>query len=385
MFDLADPAFVADPYPHFAELRSRGGVHHHPGLGMPVAVSHAAASEVLRHRGLGRIWVDAEPAADFPAFNLLHQTSLLESEPPAHTRLRRSVSAAFARGHVERLRPWVAGMADWLVADLTAQGGGDLIAELAAPLPVQVIAELLGVPEVDRARLQPWSNAIVKMYEPGLPAHRRAEAEAAAAEFAGYLRWLADERRSAPRDDMVSDLVAAEQLSPDEVVGTAVLLLMAGHEASVNLVGNGVLALLRSPSQWHRLLDDPGLIPTAVDELIRFDSPLQLFERTAVEDVTIAGRSVPAGTKIAALLGAAARDPEVFADPDALDVGRNPNPHLGFGAGIHYCLGAPLARLEAAAALSALVRLAPRLRLADEPQRRPEFVIRGLRNLPIEV
>ncbi|GAA2819344.1 cytochrome P450 [Saccharopolyspora taberi] len=383
MFDPKDPAFVEDPYPAFAALRETGEVHDHPGLGFPVAVSHAAAAQVLRHRGLGRIWIDAEPAADFPAFNLLHQNSLLETEPPVHTRLRRSISAAFARGHVERLRPWIGAVADSLVADLLARGGGDLVEGVAAPLPVQVIAELLGVPESDRGDLRPWSNAIVKMYEPGLPAERRAEAETAAAEFAGYLRELADERRSQPRDDMVSDLVAAEQLSPDEVVGTAVLLLMAGHEASVNLVGNGVLALLRHPDQWRRLLADPGLIPTAVDELIRFDSPLQLFERTAVEDVVVAGHPVAAGTKIAALLGAAARDPLVFDAPDSLDVGRSPNPHLGFGAGIHYCLGAPLARLEAAAALDALVRRAPGLRLAGEPLRRPEFVIRGLRTLPV--
>ncbi|CAL99478.1 unspecific monooxygenase [Saccharopolyspora erythraea NRRL 2338] len=385
MFDTADPAFVADPYPCFAELRRRGEVHRHPGLGMAVAVSHAAASEVLRHRGLGRIWVDAQPAADFPAFNLLHRTSLLETEGAEHTRLRRSISAAFARGHVERVRPWVAGLADALVGGLVERGGGDVVEEVAAPLPVQVIAELLGVPESDRNLLRPWSNAIVKMYEPGLPERRRAAAESAAAEFAEYMRALADRRRSAPADDMVSDLVAAEELSADEVVGTAVLLLMAGHEASVNLVANGVLALLRHPGQWRRLVDDPGLVPTAVEELIRYDSPLQLFERTAVEDVVVAGHRVAAGSKIAALLGAAARDPEVFESPDVLDVGRQPNPHLGFGAGIHYCLGAPLARVEAAAALSALVRLAPRLEQAGEPVRRPEFVIRGLRELPVSV
>ena len=174
----------------------------------------------------------------------------------------------------------------------------------------------------------------------------------------------------------------SDRLSEDELVGTAVLVLMAGHEATVNVIGNGVLALMRHRDQWDRLVADPGLLSTAVDELIRFDAPLQLFERTATQDVVVAGHSVPAGSKIAALLGAAARDPAVFDEPDTLDVGRSPNPHLGFGAGIHYCVGAPLARIEVAAALKALVTKLPGLTIAGEPRRRPEFVIRGLHTLP---
>lgn len=375
---------VRDPYPHFADLRRRSEVHFHPELGLDVAVSHAACSAVLRDRGLGRLWRDAEPAEQFGAFNLLHRNSLLENEPPAHTRLRSAIGAVFARGHVERMRPWVAELADGLVRDLVDGGSGDLVEQVAAPLPVQVIAQLLGIPEGDRHLLRTWSNAIVKMYEPDLDPARRALAETAAAEFTEHVRALAEHRRRVPGDDLISDLVReTDRISGDEVVGTAVLLLMAGHEASVNLLGNGVLALLRHPGQWRRLLDDPGLLPTAVEELIRYDSPLQLFERTATTEVEIAGHRIAPGEKIGALLGAAARDPLVFADPDALDVGRSPNPHLGFGAGIHYCLGAPLARLEAVSALAALLRRAPGLALAAEPVRRPEFVIRGLRTLPV--
>lgn len=391
MFDAHDPDFLADPYPAFAALRAEGEVHFHPGLGLAVAVSHAACSAVLRHRGAGRLWTDATPVESFEAFNLLHRNSLLESEPPRHTRLRRLISSAFARGHVARLSPWVSSLATSLVSSLAdaiaSDGSADLLTHLAAPLPVEVIAELLGVPPADRPLLQPWSNAIVKMYEYDLAPSLAAAAETASAEFVAYLRSLAAHRAERPGDDLISDLVSvrdgSDRLTSDELVGTAVLLLMAGHEATVNVIGNGVHALLRDRAQWDRLVASPDLLPTAVEELIRFDSPLQLFERTAVEDVTVAGYTVPAGSKVAALLGAAARDPLVFESPDRLDVGRTPNPHLGFGAGIHYCVGAPLARVEVSAALSALVTRLPGLRLAGEPERRAEFVIRGFRTLPV--
>jgi cytochrome P450 len=386
VFDPGDPAFLTDPYSEFARLRESGEVHRHEGLGLAIAVSHAAASAVLRHRGLGRIWADAQPAEQFVSFNLLHRNSLLENEPPAHTRLRRSISSAFGRGHVERLRPTVAVLAERMVDDLAARiasdGQADLLEHLAQPLPVAVIAELLDIPEADRPRLVPWSNAIVKMYEYGLPPEGQQAAEQAAEEFAGYLREITEARRRSPGSDLVSDLAQAE-LTSDEVVATAVLLLMAGHEATVNVIGNGVWALLRHADEWQRLLKDPALLEPAVEELIRYDSPLQLFERTATEDVEIAGFRIAKGEKIAALLGAAARDPEVFDAPDTLDLGRSPNPHIGFGVGIHYCIGAPLARVEVAAALRALTLRLPALRLANQPERRPEFVIRGLRTLPV--
>ncbi|MDI5979091.1 cytochrome P450 [Amycolatopsis magusensis] len=390
MFDPSDPEFLADPYPAFAELRRQGPVHRHDGLGLAIAVSHPAASAVLRHRSLGRIWRDATPAEQFVSFNLLHRNSLLENEPPAHTRLRRLVSSAFARGHVERLRPRVEAIAGQLVDRLAArirdEGTADFLAEVAQPLPVEVIAELLGVPAEHRPLLVPWSNHIVKMYEYGLPADKRAAAERASGEFVDYLRELAVERAANPGDDLISDLVRVRdddnsRLSDDELVATAVLLLMAGHEATVNVLGNGLRALLDHRDQWTRL---PANLDSAVEEAIRYDSPLQLFERTATADVEIAGFRLEEGQKIGALLGAAARDPEVFAEPDTFDVTRSPNPHLGFGAGIHFCLGAPLARVEIAAAFRALTTL-PDLELAGEPPRRPEFVMRGYRELPVSV
>jgi cytochrome P450 len=384
LFDPTDLGFLADPYPAFAALRAFGPVHEHPLLGTPVAVSHAACSAVLRGRDLGRIWADAEPAAAFTAFNLLHRNSLLEREGEPHHRLRTLVAGAFNRGHTARLEPWVRSLATRLVDDLAAgiaaDGHADVIGTLAAALPVEVIAELLGVPEPARSALRTWSNTIVAMYEPDPGDERRAAAERASAEFVDALRELAAHRRRRPGEDLVSDLVAAG-VDADELVGTAALLLMAGHEATVNVVGNGVLALLRHPAQWERLPDvDPAPV---VEELIRFDPPLQLFERTAVVDTEVAGHAVPAGTRIAALLGAAAHDPQVFERPGELDVTRRHNPHLGFGLGVHYCLGAPLARLEVSAALDALRTRLPGLHLAAEPERRPDFVMRGLRTLPV--
>lgn len=392
MFDTADPAFLADPYPAFARLRPLAPVQWHAGLGLHVTLTHAAASTVLRDRALGRIWRDKEPAELFPAFNLLHRTSILENEPPTHTRLRRLVAGAFGRGHVERLRPWVQQLADRLVDELTAgvdlHGTADLVATVAEPLPVEVIAELLGVPDADRGHLRPWSNAIVKMYEYGLPHERRLEAEAAARAFVDYLRALVADRRARPRaDDLVTDLVqaadGADRLTQDEIVGTCVLLLMAGHEATVNVVGNGMLAMLRTPGAWHDVVLDPGLVAGAAEEMLRYDSSLQIFERTATRTVEVHGTRVEAGQKIAALLGAANRDPGVFPEPDRFDVRRDPNPHLAFGAGIHFCLGAPLARVEVQAVLTALRRRLPGLCLAADPPRRPEFVIRGLERLDV--
>ena len=258
----------------------------------------------------------------------------------------------------------------------------------AEPLPVAVIATLLGVPDEDRGLLRPWSNAIVKLYEPAPPVDRRRAAETAATEYVGYVRGLIDYRRRHPGEDLLSDLIATRdadgsRLSEDELVATAVLLQMAGHEASVNVVGNGTYALLSHPAERARLTAD--LVPGAVEELIRYDSPLQLFERTATEPVRIGSVTVEPGQKIAALLGAANRDPAVFADPDRLDLARWPNPHLGFGAGIHFCLGAPLARVELQASLATLLTDLPGLALAGEPTRHPTFTHRGFATLPVTV
>jgi cytochrome P450 len=397
-FDVRDPAFVADPYVAFAAARQQGSLLWHDGLGQAVALTHRAADVVLRERRLGRVFAPREPEPDWRTFNWLHADSILDSEPPKHTRLRRLVAAAFGRGHVERLRPRVAELAEGLLDEcdvaLADSGSFDVLSDYAEPLPVLVIAELLGWPEADRHLLRPWSQAIVRMYEVDRTPEQEAAARAACGEFADYVRDLAAHRRADPRDDLVTHLVqvrdGGDKLDDHELIATVVLLLNAGHEASVNGFGNGIVSLLSVPDQLDTLrrnVSDPALVALAVEEMLRHDSPLHLFERTATQDVELElpDRTVriPKGHKVAALLGAANRDPEVFADPDRFVVDRTPNPHLAFGAGIHFCLGAPLARLELQTSVPALLRRYPALEPAAAPTRRPTFVLRGYESVPV--
>jgi cytochrome P450 len=381
LLDLADPAVVADPYPAFAALRAEAPVAWHEGLGLWVATSHAACSQVLRERSLGRIFRPRQPEDEWDTFNWLHADSILDSEPPKHTRLRRLVQSAFSRGHVSRLGPRIEELTAALLDDcadhLAADGAFDVIADLAEPLPVLVIAELLGWPEPDRHLLRPWSQAIVKMYEVNRTPEQEAQAVTASAAFAAYVETLAAQRTSGDADDLLSDLVAvrdgSDRLSTRELVATAVLLLNAGHEASVNGFGNGLASLVESAAQ-------PGAPEPLVEEMLRHDSPLHLFERTATRDVTVGDVTVLEGQKIAALLGAANRDPAVFDAPDEFHPDRDPNPHLAFGAGIHFCIGAPLARLEMQSSVGALLERFRTLEIV-EAERRPTFVLRGYERL----
>ncbi len=380
-FDLSDPILIADPYPALAALRAVGRPVWHDSLEMWLAARHADASAVLRNRRLGRVFVPRVPEEIWETFNWLHADSILDSEPPKHTRLRSLVAKAFARGHVERLRPRVGALAAELLDDVDP-AEFDALADYAEPLPVMVVAELLGVPREEQAPLRPWSQAIVAMYEYERSAEQEAAARRAGEEFAAYVSVLARRRRADPGDDLVTHLVqveeAGERLSERELVATCVLLLNAGHEASVNGFGNGLVATLRNPGQWNRLCREPAaLAATAVEEMLRFDSPLHLFERTATQDVEINGITVRQGQKIAALLGSANRDEDVFVGADTLDLGRDPNPHLAFGAGIHFCLGAPLARLELQTSVPLLAQRFPDLGLVGEPPLRPTFVLRG--------
>ncbi|GAB7052185.1 cytochrome P450 [Catenuloplanes indicus] len=381
--DFADPELIRNPYPALAVLRERGPVVWHDADRTWLAASHATVRTVLRDRRFGRVWRDREPAARFAPFNLLHRNQMMENEPPVHTRLRSLVASAFARGHVTRLGPAITARARELLD--RAPDEFDLLADFAEPLAVDVIAELLGVPGADRHLLRPWSAAIVRMYEPSPSPETEERAVRASAEFAGYLRALAADRRRRPREDLITHLVTvrdgSDRLSEDELCASAILLLNAGHEASVNALGGGWVALRRHPAELARLRADRRLIPAAVEEMIRYDPPLHLFVRTATSDVEIGGVTVPAGGRIAALLGAANRDPAVFAAPDRFDIGRDPNPHVGFGAGLHFCLGAPLARLELRAGLAALLDEPPEL--SEEPEQRPTFVLRAYRKVMV--
>jgi len=373
--DLTDVGVVADPYPHFAEERGRHPVAWHEPSGSWLTFTHAAGGAVLRNRRLGRIWRDKEPAAYLEPFNLLHRNQMMENEPPEHTRLRRAVAGAFNRGHVERLRPRVRSLATGLLEEVDPDGF-DVIGEYAEPLPVLVIAELVGLGQADVPALRHWSQAIVRMYEPAPSAEVVDDAVMAATEFADLAREHLARRRSEPGDDLTTDLLAAG-LSDDELVAAVVLLLNAGHEASVNVFGNGLVALLRHGGSAGA---DRAL---TVEEMLRYDSALQLFERTATEDVEVGGVVVAKGQRVAALLGAANRDPAVFADADTFDPARDPNPHLAFGAGLHFCLGAPLARMELAESLDVLGERAPDLALDGEPLSRGTFVLRGFDSVPV--
>ena len=375
--DLSDPAVVADPYPHFARERSRHPVAWHEPSGSWFTFSHAAVSAVQRDRRLGRLWTDREPAARLEPFNLLHRNQMMENEPPEHTRLRRPVASAFSRGHVERLRPRVRELATELLAEVDASAPFDVVEAYAEPLPVLVIAELLGVPRSHVHDLREWSQAIVRMYEPAPDEAVVAAAVGAAEDFAALVRDLLAVRRRQPAADLITDLAATE-LSDDEVVAAVVLLLNAGHEASVNVFGNGLVAMLR------RGLRPGSDVAACVEEMLRFDSALQLFERTATEQVELPGGIVvQPGEKVSALLGAANRDPAVFERPDEFDVARAPNPHLAFGVGVHFCLGAPLARMELTESVALLFERLPDLALAGEPESRGTFVLRGHRRVEV--
>ena len=386
MLNLQDPGFIEDPYPQLAELRKAGAPVWHDGLQVFLAATHADANAVLRNRSLGRIFKPKEPLNEWDTFNWLHADSILDSEPPKHTRLRSLVMKAFNPKKIESLRPDVerltAMLLDQAEAKLEERGQFDLIADFAEPLPVKVIASMLGFPDSDEHLLRPWSQAIVKMYEVSPSDKDKAEAKIASAEFADYVQGLMVERKKNPGTDLISDLAMVEEdgekLNAHELIATCVLLLNAGHEASVNGFGNGMVATLRNPDQDALLKSDPrGLAATAVDEFLRFDAPLHLFERTATEDTEIGGVKIGQGQKIAALLGSAGRDELVFDRPDELDLTRDPNPHIGFGAGIHFCIGAPLARMEMTTSLPALIERFPNLALKEEPKRRQAFVLRG--------
>ncbi len=385
--DLADPGFVADPYPTLAELRKAGPMVWHEPSDRWLATTHDAVTRVLRDRAFGRIWSDWEPADELEPFNTLHRNQMMENENHTHHRLRLLVSRAFGRGHVERMRPRIDDLVTQMLDDLDASGPVDLLSRYAEPLPVYVIADLLGVPRADHVQLRAWSQAIVHMYEHDVDEPVRDEAVAASVSFADYVRELLVERRASPGDDLVSDLLAerdgTSQLSDDELVASVVLLLNAGHEASVNVFGNGAHALLTHPDQLARVTSGTVPMATALEELIRYDAPLQLFERTATADVDVLGAEVRAGQKVACLMGSANRDELVFAEAATLDVGRDPNPHVGFGMGLHFCLGAPLARLELEITFRRLLERWPGLQLAAPAPRRPTWVLRGFEAMEV--
>ncbi|MDX6349007.1 MAG: hypothetical protein QOF84_3797 [Streptomyces sp.] len=397
VFDPWSPEFVANPYPAYAALRATGRAHWFEPSRQWLVPHYEDVSALLRDRRLGRTYLHrftheefgrTAPPPEHEPFTTLNGNGLLDLEAPDHTRIRRLVSKAFTPRTVERLAPTVQRLADELVGELLADGGGDLIAKVAEPLPVAVIAEMLGIPLADRHLLRPWSADIVGMFELNPTEETARRAVQASLDFSAYLRGLIAERRTEPGEDLISALIAAhdeaDRLSEQEMISTCVLLLNAGHEATVNTTGNGWWALFRNPGQLEALRAAPdALLPSAVEELMRYDTPLQMFERWVLDDIEIGGTVIPRGSEVALLFGSANRDPARFDQPDELRLARPDNPHVTFGAGIHFCLGAPLARIELAASFGSLLRRAPGLQLLSEPEWSPGYVIRGLKSLPV--
>ena len=391
--DFSSAQFLRDPYPVYSQLRQEAPIVWDQPSKMWIISAYEDVSALLRDRRLGRA-IEPDRAAPpiletLSAFHRLDEHSLFDKEPPEHTRLKSLVQSVFTPRRAEALRPKIQSTADELLEAALEHESFDLLADYAVPLPVYVISDLLGIPQADRGRLRPWSAAIVAMYELEHTCEQERRAVEAAAEFWDYLGWLAEERRRDPQDDLISALAGATEpgtgarLSEPELIANCILLLNAGHEATVNGFGNGMLALFKHPDQLGRLRGDlsPDLVRQTVEEMLRFDTPLQLFKRWVRDDLDYKGIQFKERERVALLFGSANRDPKRFPHPAKLDIARVDNPHLAFGAGTHYCLGAPLARLELAISLDALLRRAPGLVLIEEPERRESFVIRGLVSL----
>lgn len=385
------PQTKTDPYPLYADIRRRPLVR--SALGAWMTADHAAAESILRDRRFSSSPVHqrgyqppaypaGDPRAELPA------ADLLTMDPPDHTRLRRLVAGAFTPRAIAGLEPWIREVTLRLLTAADGAAGFDLIDALAFPLPIAVICHLLGVPAEDQAQFRAWGHDVAATLDPQTAAAAQAQTRAAELALTGYLQDLVRERRANPDDSILSALIAAEEegdrLSSGEVVSTALLLLIAGFETTVNLIGNGTVALLGDPDSWDRLRQDPALVSAAIEEMLRYDSPVQLTARIATEDVEVGGSVIAAGRPVIVFIGGANRDPGVFEQPDEFRIDRpDPGRHLSFSLGMHHCLGSSLARLEGRIAIEELTRRYPALELAAPPTRRPLLVLRGFESVPV--
>jgi len=401
--DLNDTAFVFDPYPLLAELRENCPVFFDPVWNKVFFTRYDDIAALLRDKRLGRSilhvlsrdklgWPPPNPLTeDFDHFQNNH---MLDNEPPKHTRLKGLMLKAFTSARVDGLRGKITEIVNQIIDRMQDHGRADLLKDFAEPLPVAVIAELLGIPERDRPLLRPWSAAIVKLYELGYSDEQARAANQAVVEFSAYIKSLADGRRKRPRDDLISALVRVEELgemlSEDDLVANCILLLNAGHEASVNGTTLGMLSLHHHQDQMTLAReaarrDNHEFFKTAVEELLRYDTPLPMFERWVLDDMEFKGIPLQRGMEVGLLYASGNRDPRRFGNPDQLDLTRKENPHLTFGLGIHYCIGAPLARVELQTSFATLLKRLPEIRIAREPvEYTGGFVIRGHKTMPVE-
>jgi pimeloyl-[acyl-carrier protein] synthase len=376
-----------DPYPVYDRIRDTGRVLWVEELGRWLVTGHREALAVLCHSRASsdrRRYQDAPPG---DAGGGYRPGGLPFVDPPDHTRLRALVQQAFTPKAVERLRPEVERLTDELLTAAGERGEADLIADFAGPLPAVVLAELLGIPPGDQELFRSWAMKIIETIDPVSQRVVSGAGHQASADLSDYLTRVIDERRRRPADDLISGMVHAEEsgqrLSGDELLQMCLLLAVVGLETTTNLIGNGVSALLAHPAELRRLQAEPGLVKSAVEELLRYDAPVQLAGRVAVDDIELDGRTLRPGQVVGLVLGAANRDPDAFPDPDRLDLTRSPNNHVAFGRGIHFCLGAPLARLEGPIAIAALVTRFPKVRPAGEAKRRQNVHVRGFESVPI--
>ena len=380
-----EPAFVQNPYPFYDRARAAGDFVFWKDFDMPMATSHRAVSAILKDRRMGREHPAPPPVpARLAPFYAVEAHSMLELEPPRHTRLRGLVLRAFTTRRINALAPEIAALCHRLI-DAFPAGEVDLLDAYARPLPVIVIARLLGVPEEMGDQLLAWSNAMVGMYQARRTRETEDAAASAAAEFAAFMRGYVEARRARPADDLITHLIAAEEagerLTTDEMITTCILLLNAGHEATVHTIGNGVKTLLETGTPPDALA--PDRIAATVEEILRYDPPLHLFTRHVYEEVDVFGHRFPRGAQVGCLLAAANRDPAVWAEPARFDPGRPVVTNVAFGAGLHFCVGAPLARLELQTALPILFARRPGLRLAAPPAYANLYHFHGLDRLAV--
>jgi|FLYL01.1.fsa_nt_gi cytochrome P450 len=400
--DFYAPEVLEDPYPLYARLRAETPVFFDPEWDLTFFARHRDVVGILKDRRFGRDVrhalgpdeVDQEVyeriyPSRYPTWTHYIRDSFIDLEPPRHTRIRRLVQWAFTRRASESYRPRMETTAERAIRVAVERGHMEAVAEYATPIPLTMIAELLGIPPADQPQLLAWSHAIVRLFDREVTDEEGRAAEQATVEFVEYVRALLAERRRRPGDDLVSAMIAAEHegdvLSEDELVSTCILTLNAGHEATVHAITNGLLALARHPDAYRWLREDPeGRAASAADELLRFDAPLQMFERWVLEDVDWDGVALRRGTKVGLLFGSANHDETVFDRPEELNLARNPNPYVSFGAGIHYCVGAPLAKVELEVAYRTFARHVTSFHAEPDPADRVKsLVFRGSRRLPL--
>ena len=399
-FDPSDPDVALDPYPTYAALREAGPVFYSAATRLHFITRHGDVFAAWRDRRLGsdfgtRQGFDptAQPWRDgrYPEFARFERWDLIALEPPDHTVLRRLVLAAFTPRAVEAQRDGIEAGVGGALAAARERGSLDIVRDLAEPLSLGIICDLIGVPAADQQRVLGLSHDVVSMYEPAPPDTQKARANVAAGEFLAYAHDLIRDRRRRPASDLLTSLIEADvegdHLTDDQIASTAMVLLMAGHEASVNAAANGVAAFGRHPDEWHALRTGEVSVEVAVEEVLRWDPPLQYFHRWVLEDgFTVGGPDgvpIPRGERVGLMIGSANRDPRRFPDPDAFRIARGETAHLSFGGGIHFCVGASLARLELGLLFAALVRALPEIQVLEGAERRPGFQFRGYRRLPV--